>query len=610
IGIMTVGSNVVECMHRPLSSPYLAERVEIEIRESIMRDRNRTCVVQWELFNEINRPILSQMLNSMSLLARELDPTRMILDESGGWGEGANIYLPYERTPVKFNDIHHYSGSQVHEKEYDGYLATARTKEKLEELGLKGVRGYGKNVVPGMMTYISELGYGSTPDLIVNNRLFEEKGNPIVPATVYHKKMEEELKNALQKSGFDKIYPDIQELNLEQQKMHGIANKRMIEATRSNDIIAGYCVHALTGGDWVIGAGLLDLWRNPKTLAYDMTKEANQEQIVSIRILPRNVFAPKGANLEITSISELDSEPATVSVKIKSKRGETVFSRTFMKDFEKGISNLYEEKLNTRNLKGNYRVEVKATGDSGKIITTNSQAFDVFTEEQIKIPKIKIAMVDPSNSITTFLEDENIQFVPFDSNTDKSTLVVVAKAEKQNPKYVSQVEKVKTFVKKGGYAIFLEVPGKKIERLHTGGDLLEVEMDALPFGAELHSRWDALGGWASKSHIVTDHPVFKGLPTGMIMHGVYENVHPKTSMSKQKGTYIAGEIGYDHFPRLDIMVRHYNGPGETWWAADVLEAEIGEGKMLLSTLDLISNLGKDPVAEIIFFNMIEFAENR
>ena len=94
------------------------------------------------------------------------------------------------------------------------------------------------------------------------------------------------------------------------------------------------------------------------------------------------------------------------------------------------------------------------------------------------------------------------------------------------------------------------------------------------------------------------------------MHGVYENVHPKTSMSKQKGTYIAGEIGYDHFPRLDIMERHYIGPGETWWAADVLEAKIGKGKMLLSTLDLLNHLETDPVAEKILFNMIEFAENR
>ncbi|NOR74396.1 MAG: hypothetical protein GQ525_04485, partial [Draconibacterium sp.] len=368
LGVLTVGSLVTECMHRPISTPRLPFVVENEVRKTILANRNRTCIVQWELFNEINRPILAQMLNSMSVLARELDPTRMILDESGGWGEGANVYLPYQRTPIKFNDIHHYSGSQVHQKEYDGYLAIAKTDEEIKELGLKNAKAYGRNVVNGIMSYVSELGYGSSPDLTVNNPLFEEKGNPIVAPTIYHKKMADEAVYAMKKAGFDKIYPDMKDFYLEQQKMHGIANKRMIEATRSNSSIAGYCVHALVGGDWVIGAGLLDLWRNPKTLVYDLTKAANQPQIVTIRILPRNIYAEKGAKLEITGISELETETANISIKIKSEKGKTVFSKILKTDFEYGITKILSDELDTKKLKGNYVVIVRVTNKSGEII--------------------------------------------------------------------------------------------------------------------------------------------------------------------------------------------------------------------------------------------------
>lgn len=608
IGMMTVGSLVVECMHRPISTPRLPFVVENEVRKTITSNRNRTCIVQWELFNEINRPILAQMLNSMSVLARELDPSRMILDESGGWGEGANVYLPYQRTPIKFNDIHHYSGSQVHQKEYDGYLAIAKTKEEIKALGLGGAKGYGKNVVNGKMSYVSELGYGSTPDLTINNPLFESKGNPIVATSIYHKKMADEAEIALKKAGFDHIFPSMKDFYLAQQKMHGIANKRIIEAVRSNSSIAGYCVHALVGGDWVIGAGLLDLWRNPKTLVYDLTKAASQEQIVAIRVLPRNVYAEKGAKLEITGISELETELANISIKIKSKKGKTVFNKTLEKDFEYGISNVFTDELITAKLKGNYSVDVKVVDNDGKLITSNTQPFDVFTSTQLQVPKTDIAIVDPAKTLQKFLQNSKIEFVPFNAAIDKNTLVIVGKAQVKNEAYIKQVEAVKEFVKSGGYAIFLEVPGKPIKRLHIGGELNEVNTDALPFGAELHSPWVTLGGWAGKPHIVTDHPVFKGLPTEMIMHGVYENVHPKVSMSKQKGKYIAGMIGYDHFPNMDIMIRHYNGPGETWWAADVLEAEIGEGKMLLSTMDILTHLGSDPVAEKILFNMIEYAK--
>ncbi len=604
MGVLTVGSLVVECMHRPISTPRLPFVVENELRKTIAANRNRTCIVQWELFNEINRPILSQMLNSMSVLARELDPTRMILDESGGWGEGANIYLPFERTPMKFNDIHHYSGSQIDEAEFNGYLATARTKEDKKELGLQGMKSYGKNVVPGMMTYISEIGYGSTPDLEANIKEFEAKGNPIVAPSVYHKALNESYKKALAKVGYDKIYPNVTDFYVEQQKMHGIANKRMLEATRLNTIVKGYCVHALVGGDWVIGAGLLDLWRNPKTLVYDMTKEANQEQIVPIRILPRNVYADKGAQLEIHGVSELREEKVSVHLKITSENGDVVYSDHFKQQFKTGISQLYQTELITKNLKGNYKVLVEVTDSEGAIITTNTQDFDVFQKSQLPKPTAKIAVLDFDNTLTAYLSTKNIDFVPFSEDLDKDVVVLVGKAKKKDKLYKEAIEKTRTFAREGGYVVYFEVLGKRVPGFER--ELQEVEADVLPLGAEMQQKWATRGGWAAKSHVISKHPVFDGLPTEMIMHGVYENVHPDVSISKIKGDYIAGLIGYDHFPNNEIMRRHYNGPGEVWWAADVLETEFGKGKMLLSTLRIIEFLEKDPVAEKLLYNIINY----
>tara|TARA_R110002049_G_scaffold45604_2_gene132912 strand:+ start:12163 stop:15099 length:2937 start_codon:yes stop_codon:yes gene_type:complete len=606
MGILTVGSLVVECMYRPISTPRLPFVVENELRKTILKNRNRTCIVQWELFNEINRPILAQMLNSMSVLARELDPTRMILDESGGWGEGANIYLPFERLPKKFNDIHHYSGSQVDEAEYNGYLATANTTEKKKALGLEGVKSYGKNVVPGIMSYISELGYGSTPDLISNIKEFEEKGNPIVAPTIYHKALNKGYITALEKSGFDKIYPNVQDFYLEQQKMHGIANKRMIEATRLNDIVKGYCVHALVGGDWVIGAGLLDLWRNPKTLVYDMTKEANQKLITPIRILPRNVYAEKGAELKIHGVNEFSLKQVNLSVKILSEKGNEVFNENLSTDFLNGVSDLFSTKLDTKNLEGKYTVKVEVKDKSGKVISNNYQEFDVFSEEQLKTPTAKIALIDFDNTLTNFLKSKQIEFIPFSTDLNKNIPVLVGKTQIKSKAYKEAVQELRQFAKDGGKVVFFEVLGERVSGPEEPLILKEIESEVLPFGAQMFQKWDTRGGWAAKSHVVSKHPIFKDLPSEMIMHGVYENVHPDVAMAKQKGNYIAGAIGYDHFPNKDRMKRHYNGPGEVWWAADVMETPFGKGKMLLSTLRIIEFLDKDPVAEKLLYNMINY----
>ncbi len=134
MGVMTVGTLAIECMDLPSESARLPGWVENEVRESIRRDRSRTCVVQWELFNELKRPVLKRLLHPMSVLARRLDPTRLILDESGGWA-GANLYLPYESEPAKFNDIHDYPGPQVNDEVYTKLLLTgAKTHEEMREM--------------------------------------------------------------------------------------------------------------------------------------------------------------------------------------------------------------------------------------------------------------------------------------------------------------------------------------------------------------------------------------------------------------------------------------------------------------------------------------------
>ena len=111
-------------------------------------------------------------------------------------------------------------------------------------------------------------------------------------------------------------------------------------------------------------------------------------------------------------------------------------------------------------------------------------------------------------------------------------------------------------------------------------------------------------------HIIKEHPIFEGLPANIIMSGVYENIHPTESMVRQEGEYICGVVTYDHFKDIDKMKRNYAGPGDVWWAADVLLAPMEKGMMLLSTLKLIENLGKDPIADKVLFNMIQFAAKK
>ena len=598
MGVLTVGSLVVECMDFPFESAHLPRWVENEVRESILRDRNRTCVVQWELFNELKRPVLMRLLHPMAMLARELDPTRLILDESGGWAQGANMFLPYQSHPLKFNDIHDYPGPYVNEEVYNKLILTGtKTHQEMREMGLKG-RLPGKNVLPGLMSFFSELGYGSLPDLVANNKQFAEAGNPLAPPTVYHQRLEDEYRQVMKESGFDRIYPDLQEFCRAEQRLHGTANKRMIEAVRCNPKVEGYCVHALTAGDWIMGAGLLDLWRNPKGYTYEGTKAANQPRIASIRVRPRNVYAPRGTRIEVTGVNELAAIEGSLKLHIADGQGNTIFSKRAKIDMTPGISSLFSEQLDTQQLEGSYTVTAEIVADDGTLITRNQEGLDVFTADQLIPPAARVAVYDPWNGLKPFLAKNDIDFEEFNDSTDLSLPVFVSRTNLKPPASWRGFKDLEVFAKSGGTVVYL---GGGSERCGWGKPVPIPEWMPVKAGSKI-----GRATWQPITHVVHDHPVFSGLPVNSIMGSIYENVWAERTLVGLEGETIAGAIGFDWYPELDKPRRHYYGPGDVWFGSDLASVSLDSGRCIISQLRLVDNLGEDPVADKIFFNLMRW----
>jgi beta-galactosidase len=200
--------------------------------------------------------------------------------------------------------------------------------------------------------------------------------------------------------------------------------------------------------------------------------------------------------------------------------------------------------------------------------------------------------------LTSWVRHPGLPFVEFDAAAGRSLPVFVSRTEAKTPEQRSRFAELAKFVQAGGTAVYLQGGGPHAQ-WGVGGKASPL----LPVSA---ISKQAIGTWVGVSHLVKAHPVFEGLPVNGMMGAVYENVWAPNTMVNIGGETIAASISYDWFPGYELFKRHYIGPGDTWWGADMAVVPLSKGRCLVSQLRLLENLGKDPVADKILFNLIRF----
>jgi hypothetical protein len=396
----------------------------------------------------------------------------------------------------------------------------------------------------------------------------------------------------------------------------------MLEAIRSNDNVIGYCVHALTAGDWIIGAGLLDLWRNPKGLAYEKTKEGNMSKIAVLRTGKRNYYSGENVEFSTTIINENKDEINKIKFsvdKILGKKIEkTIYTNEFLSDVKNGITELEKIQLGNSLDNGEYQIKVSLI-NNGSVDYSTTINFDVFFVDR-RNKNLKVALVKEDKKLTDFLKKYNISYEIFNEKTDNSTTVIINQSDsefisskdgnitqKSNTNIKSNfkklIENINLFVADGGNAIFLKIPGKTRKRI---GPNLTFVADGIDYLPQKPIKNISQGLWDGILHINSKHKFFKNLPVNVNMSGVYENIAPTISLRDFKGENIVQTIAFDRIPDGNILKRNYIGSGEVWSGSDLSIAKHGKGEMILSTLKLIENLNYDPVSEIVLLNIINY----
>ncbi len=588
IGLMYIGGIAVECMNRfPEVTPYLKEQVENEVSGMILQHRNHPSIVIWELFNEIHRKPLHLIKHSTSLHARKLDPSRIIFDESGGFANGANMYHPFCDAPVRINDIHSYPNAPLEQSMYDLY----------RQMGQEDFLGEGTHtqscIKPNCLINISELGYGSLPNLEDNINEYLKNGNEITPDYRYHFRVYNSLKKVLEECNLQYLYKDINSYCLATQKVHYEGNKYMMESCRLNPKVGGIVMHAFTDGDWVFGAGVLDIFRNPK-LPYYAFKEVLGETHVALRSEKPNYFENEEIIINLPIISEMNIGKQIIDIVIEDMQGNCVKKEHVDCDIQKGITQPLPIKI--RLSKGSYIITAKL------LQKVNTYRVHVIEEVKNISGLTQVAFYNLTESTVEILKKYGVKTAEFTPELDKETLLLIGEIKEEN---AQEYLNIKNWIALGGTAVYLKLPeGEKY--LSETGWMFKYESQLLPFALNMA---DGKGLWIGHNHILHKHPVFENVPNDGMMDNNWQNLIPSRSLITDRPDWISGMITYDFYGGQDYK-QHYIGVSEVYSCANMIMQDYKKGKVLYNTLPIIENLDKEPFAKKILANLCEWLCNQ
>lgn len=583
VGVMLCDEPPIEWMIQTDRTVRLCEE---EVKGLVLRDRNHPSVVMWCILNEggvwwyergpveeeIAEAPIPKARDGLCRLARQLDPTRLIIDESGGWIAGATMYLPDLTDGRPISDIHRYERAPTSEE----------VLHRFRSLGESTVRLGMCHISAGAPLFITEFGYGSVPDLVKVVEQYQKMAAEGLEDYEHHRELLKSLQEGFRKYRMERFFSSVGELCAATQEIHAEGNYLQAMAIRANPLAAGYVMHAFSAGGCIIGAEAFDMWRNEKAVARTIA-EANRPCLLSVFLSRCSVETDQTTQAEVVLVNEGNARVSqTLRLIVNGPDGAESEVTLGDMDAPQGVAKLWSGDVPLGETPGQYNLEF-ILGRPDKPLAKGRRTVWALPPLR-KGPAGSIAVVggEGQEGVMEGLARAGVQC----TNDPDGASQVVAVIEGMSDEALSGLRKLAAGAKR--LLVLASTPPGRIRRL----------LNLFGLSGEVRP---AIGNWSPVSHFANQTALLDGLPQDRLLGQAYADVMPQYCVLPFQADTLAGCFSYQRRIFLGNQT-------EFWWGSTISEHPVGRGSLVLCTFRLADKLAADPVAKRLLINMLKMGD--
>jgi beta-galactosidase len=580
-------------------SPRLLEHGLRETEALINRDYNHPSIVFWGIYNE-NPPAASLNGVELAKFARGIDPTRLIVHNSGGslaidqdfgWIDRTWVMPTHETMPQRAMDIHLYLGCYPTRSIYHWLQSVGSNtvpSSILSDEGL-GSPAVFSEFDREMLTYrgkvfVSEIGCGAFNDLDKTVTGFGLTKDTLDARQVIS--LRDGLDQGFHQRSLEKVFGSVAHLFEQSLEMQSRGVQRQVEAVLTNPQISGFIVTQLNDNAWELEAGILDIWRDPKP-AYFALKRLNQPFCLITSLQTHSLYPDSSTCMDISLLNQVPlAGSEQIEVTIQDQSGKVISRQYLQPVYSAGFHRLDPFTFEAGEQCGSYQIFTRLIG-AQTLLAETSETIHCLSPVRWENLQEKIFLW---GSLPPLFQGENFAELinpPFSPPQDGQVILVGSPSGVSTDEWVE----ILRLVNSGNSAL--------IGALSPENTIACQALSQTGMPIELHPGY---GSWMGCHHWLPLSGLTEDLPTsGGLASEAFADILPRYVLAELGGAVLAGSIR---------CVQDRDAPKEIRWRSDIEQVSFGRGRLLFCQYRTFEQGFSHPLASTLAYNLIKLASDK